>query len=108
MCVPNESIPMYAQCWPQRQSVRFNLETDRVRRTGETAMGGRYATRRVLVSPAAEYSPTRVSLMALAESVHSDGAIPPQWQCFLLMCSVGHEDQGNQCILHSAHCLNVD
>jgi len=37
-----------------RQSVRLKLETDRARRNGETAIGGRYATRRVVLRPRAE------------------------------------------------------
>ena len=52
--VPNEPIPTYGNRWPQRQSVRLKLETERARRNGDTAMGGRYATRRILVQPAAE------------------------------------------------------
>jgi len=36
------------------QSVRLKLETDRARRNGETAIGGRYATRRVVLRPRAE------------------------------------------------------
>jgi len=49
------------------------------------AIGGRYATRRVVLTPGADSSTTGVSLMALTERVHSDGAIPPGRKCFLLM-----------------------
>jgi hypothetical protein len=45
-----------------------------VRGTGETANGGRYAMRCVVLRPCAEYSATGVSLTALMERVHSDGA----------------------------------
>jgi hypothetical protein len=43
----------------------------------ETAIGGRYAMRRGVSTPGAEYSATRVSLTALTERVHSDAAIAP-------------------------------
>ena len=52
--VPNEPIPTYGHSWPQRQSVGLKYETDRARRNGETAIGGRYATRRVVLTPGAE------------------------------------------------------
>ena len=55
------------------------------RKYGETAIGGRCATRCVVLRPAAEYSATEVSLTALTEPVHSDGVIPPRWKYFLLM-----------------------
>jgi hypothetical protein len=51
----------------------------------ETAIGGRYTTRRGVLMPGAEYSATRVSLTALTERVHSDAGIPPGGKCFLLM-----------------------
>jgi len=38
----------------QRQTVRLQWETDRARRNSETAMGGRYATRLVVLMPGAE------------------------------------------------------
>jgi len=83
--VPNEPIPTYGHSWPQRQSVCLKLETDRPRRNGDTAIGGRYATRCVVLTLGAEQSATGVSLTALTERVHSDGAIPPGRKCFLLM-----------------------
>jgi hypothetical protein len=49
MRVPNEPIPMYGHSWPQRQSVCLKFETDRASRTRKTAIGGRYATRRVVL-----------------------------------------------------------
>ena len=49
--VRNEPIPTYGHSWPQRQSVCLKLETNRAIRNGETAIGGRYATRRVLLTP---------------------------------------------------------
>jgi len=48
--VPNEPIPTYGHSWPQRQSVCLKYETDRARRNGETAIGGQYATRRVVLT----------------------------------------------------------
>jgi len=48
-------------------------------------MGGRYATRRVVLTPGAELAATRMPLTALMEHVHSDGAIPPRRNHFLLM-----------------------
>jgi hypothetical protein len=48
-----------------------------MRRDSKTAIGGRHATRRVVFMPGAESSATRVTLTALMELVHSDGAIPP-------------------------------
>jgi len=68
-----------------RQSVRLKLENDRARRNGETAIGMRYAMQRLVLWPRAEYSATGVSLTALTERVHSDGAIPPGRKYFLLM-----------------------
>jgi len=56
-----------------------------VRRNGETAIGGRYVTLRVVLTPGAELSSTGVSLTVLTEHVHSDGAIPPGQKCLLLM-----------------------
>jgi len=41
--------------------------------------------RRVVSTPGAEQSGTGVSLTALTERIHSDGAIPPGRKCFLLM-----------------------
>jgi len=52
--VPNEPIPTYGHSWPQRQSASLKWETDRARRNGETAIGGRYATRPVELTPGAE------------------------------------------------------
>jgi hypothetical protein len=52
--VPNEPIPMYGHSWPQRQSDRLKQETDRMRRHGETAIRGRYGTRRIELTPGAE------------------------------------------------------
>jgi len=49
------------------------------------AMGGQYSTRRVVLAPGAEYAATGMSLMALSDRVHSDGAIPPRPICVLLM-----------------------
>ena len=62
--VPNETIPMYCHSWPQSQSFHLQCKTDRVRRYGETAIGGQYATRRVVLMPGTEYSTRRVSLTA--------------------------------------------
>jgi len=45
-------------------------------------------TRRVVLTPGAESSATGVSLTALTERVHSDGAIPPGRKCFLLMIDI--------------------
>jgi hypothetical protein len=60
-------------------------ETDSARRNGETAIEGRYAMRRVVLTQGTEKSATGVSLTALTERVHSDAAIPPRRKCFLLM-----------------------
>ena len=49
---------------------------------------GRYVTRRMVLTPGAEQSATKVSLTALMERVHSDGAIPPGRKCFLLIWSI--------------------
>jgi len=60
-----------------------------MRRDSETAIGGRYTTRRVVLTPGAEYSATGVSLTALTERVHSDGAIPSKRNIVLLMIIMG-------------------
>ena len=83
--VPNEPILTYSHSWPQRQGDCLKLETNTTERNGETAIGGRYTTRRVVLMPGVAYSVTGVSLTALMERVHSEGAIPPQWNMFLLM-----------------------
>jgi hypothetical protein len=82
---PNEPIPTYGYSWPQRQCVRLEWETDRARRYGETAIGGRYSMQHVVLTPGAEYSATGVTPMALMQHVLSDAAIPPRLKCFLLM-----------------------
>jgi hypothetical protein len=87
--VPNEPIPMYGHSWPQLQSGCLKLETDRAKTQGEIAIGGRYGTGRVVFWPGTEYSATRVSLIALKESIHFDGAIPPGWKYFLMMYGPG-------------------
>jgi hypothetical protein len=69
----------------QCKNVRFKLETDRAERTVETAMGGRYAIRPVVLTLGAESAATGVSLMALTERVHSDGARPSGRKYLLLM-----------------------
>jgi len=56
-----------------------------MRRDSETEIGGRYTRRRVVLTPGAEQSATGVSLTALTEHVHPDGAIPPEPNFFLLM-----------------------
>jgi len=48
-------------------------------------MGGRYATRRVVLTPGAESAATGVSLTALTERVHPARAIPPGRNYSLLM-----------------------
>jgi len=83
--VPNEPIPTYGNSWPQWQSVRWQWETGGVRRNGETAIGGWSATRHVVLRLGAKWSATGVSLMALTELIHSDGAIPSAWKYFLLI-----------------------
>jgi hypothetical protein len=83
--VPNEPIPTYDHSWPQCQSDRLKQETNRTRRNSETVIRGRYGTRRVELTPGAEYSATGMSLTALTERFHSDGAIPPGRKFFLLM-----------------------
>jgi len=83
--VPNEPIPTYGHSWPQHQIVCLKLETDREGINGEMVIGGRYVTRRVVLTPGAEYSATGVSLTALMDRVHSDGATLPGWKWFLLM-----------------------
>jgi len=55
-----------------------------VRRNAETAMGGRYATRRVVLTAGVELAATAMSLTALTDHVHSDGAIPPGCNYFSL------------------------
>jgi len=58
-------------------------------------MGGWYATRRIILALGTEYAATRMSLMALMDCVHSDGANPPgrnfslltgALQCALRLC----------------------
>jgi len=56
-----------------------------MRRSSETSIKGRYGTLRVESKPGAGQSATGLSLLALPESVHSDGAIPPGRKYFLLM-----------------------
>jgi hypothetical protein len=56
-----------------------------MRSNGESAIRGRCGTRRVELTPVAEYSATAVSLTALTERIHSDGAVPPRRKYFLLM-----------------------
>jgi hypothetical protein len=90
-CNPNASAyPMnpfrrMVTVGPQRQIVRLKLETDRARRNCETAMAGRCVTRRMVLPPGAEQAATGMSLMALTDRVHSNGANPPEWNFFLLM-----------------------
>jgi len=83
--VPNEPIPTYGNSSPQCESVCWKSETDRARRNGETAFGGRYATRWVVLTPGAESSAPGVSLMALTELIYSDTAIPHGRKSFFLM-----------------------
>ena len=52
--VPNQSILTYGHSWPQYHSVCLQLNTDRVRRNGKTAIGGRYVTRRLVLVPGAK------------------------------------------------------
>ena len=52
--VPNEPIPRYGHSWPQRPSDRLKWETGRQQRNGETAIGERYTTRRVVLMPGAK------------------------------------------------------
>jgi len=85
-CVLNEPIVTYGHSWPQCQSVCLKQETNRGRRTWETAIRRRYATRRVVLMPCTEDSATGVSLTALTEHVQFHAAIPPRRKCFLLMC----------------------
>jgi len=56
-----------------------------MRRNGETLIRGRYGTRHVELTPGTKLSATWVSLMALTERVHSDGAIPPGRRYFFLI-----------------------
>jgi len=65
----------------------FTIGDRQSKKTGETAIGGRYAIRHVVLRPDAESSATGVSLTALMECVHSDGAILPGRKYFLLMNS---------------------
>jgi hypothetical protein len=69
----------------QRQSVRLKLVTNTVRRNGKTAMGGKYATRQVVLTPGTESTATGMSLTALMDRIHSDGAILPGRNYFFLM-----------------------
>jgi hypothetical protein len=48
-----------------------------VRRNGETAMGGRYATRRMVLTPGADSVAPGMSLTALKDRFDSDGVLPP-------------------------------
>jgi len=45
-------------------------------------MGGRYAMQRVVLTPGEEYLATEVSLAALTECVHFDGANLAGRKCF--------------------------
>jgi len=83
--VPKEPIPTYSHSWPQRQSVRLKLETNWGRKNGETAIGGRHAMRREILRPGVEYVATGMSLTAVAEHVHSGGAILRRPNILLLM-----------------------
>jgi hypothetical protein len=56
-----------------------------VRRIGEAAMGGRFATRWVVLMLGTVEAATGMSLMALTDRVHSDGAISPAQNTVLLM-----------------------
>jgi hypothetical protein len=69
----------------QHQSVRFKHETDRARRNGKTAMVERYASQRVVLTAGTAQTATGMSLMVLTHRVHSDGAISPGWNYFLLI-----------------------
>jgi hypothetical protein len=51
----------------------------------ETAIRGRYATQRVVLTPGREQATTGVSLTDLTERLHSEVAIPPGRKCFLLI-----------------------
>jgi len=87
--VPIEPSPTYGHSWPQRHSVHFQYDNNRVGRTGETAIWGWYVTQRVVWPPALAQSTTTVTLTALTVCVHFDGVIPPGRKCFLLMGPMG-------------------
>ena len=62
-----------------------------MRRNGETAIGGRYAKRRMVLTPSTEQSATRMSLMALMEHIHSDVAIQAGVNFCSLMIQPAHQ-----------------
>ena len=78
-----------------------------MRRNSETAIGGRYATRRVILAAGPEESATGVSLTALTEHVHSVGAIPPGRKCLLLIHTNRLRAPGETAIggLHATRCV---
>ena len=50
---PMNLILPYGHSWPECHSVHLQRDTDRARRNGETAIGGRYARRHVVLAPSA-------------------------------------------------------
>lgn len=84
-CVSNEPIPTYSPRWPQHQSCHSKWVTDIVKANGDTAIRGKNATQRVVLTPGVVFSATGNSLTALMERVHSDITIPPRWIFFLPM-----------------------
>ena len=73
----------YGHSWPQRHSVRLQCNTHRARRNGETAIGGWYATRCIVLAPGAEQSFTRVLLTAMMQPFRPDGIVLCWWSSSL-------------------------
>ena len=97
--VPNEPIPTFGHSWPPRQIVCAKLETDRTRRNCESAIGGRYAKRRILLKLGPENYATGVSLTSRTKLFHSDRGISPRRKYFLLIVVIN--------ILDSSLCIYV-
>ena len=88
--IPMQLCTQWTNCvmWSQlakKPECMYKLGDQRSEKKQQMATGGRYTTRFVVLTPCWESSSTGVSLMSVPERLHSDGAIPPGQQCFLLM-----------------------
>jgi hypothetical protein len=86
----------------QRPSVRLQYEIERATTNSETAMGGQYATRPVVLTPGALYAATGKSVTALTDCIHSDEAIAPGQKYFLLMIKQQTSDIIGPCLLYAS------
>jgi hypothetical protein len=86
----------------QRPSVHLQYEIERATTNSETAMGGRYATGPVVLTPGAVYATTGQSVMALTDRVHSDEAIAPGQKYCLPMIQQQTSHIIGPCLLYAS------